>query len=75
MLWICFNPNRSLDRMWFYIFYAFMHSTVFLFFIGFCSIFLDIARHVCKYNENTLNIKQKCGLNYNDRFGFKCLKT
>ena len=28
------NPNRSLDRMWFYLFYVFMRSAVFLFSIG-----------------------------------------
>jgi hypothetical protein len=48
MLWTCFNSNRSLDRMWFYLFCTFMLSTVFLFSIGFCSAFLDIVHHVCK---------------------------
>lgn len=28
------NPNRSLDRMWFYLFYVFMLSVVFLSSIG-----------------------------------------
>ena len=40
MLWTCFNSNRSLDCIWFYLFCTFMLSAVFLFSIGFCSVFL-----------------------------------
>lgn len=59
MLWTCFNSNRSLDCIWFYLFCTFMLSAVFLFSIGFCSAFLDIVHHVCKKQWKCAQYKVK----------------
>ncbi len=54
------NPNQSSDRIWYYIFYTFMLSVVFLFSVGlFLLDFLDIARYACKKSDEKRPMENK----------------